>query len=240
MRVGDVVKQKDSGTLMTVIRLLGDGHDEEGSGNFFKSMDRRFEMQGFDFGDPTCVWFEETLMKQGVYHSSDLDIVNIAVSAAKTGVAAVAGALGLGMDEEADDDLDDLDFELDDLDLDLNDDDFDLGDLDLDLGNDLDLGDLDLDLGDDLDLDNLDLGDLDLGDDDFDLDLDLGLDDNDLDLDGLDLGDDLGLDDFDFGDDDFDLGDSNDEVSSVAVTQPETKKEDDGDDDFDLDLDLDV
>src|SRR5690606_9933964 len=129
MKVGDVVRHTDSSTEMTVIRLIGDGHDEDGSGNFFKSMDRRFELQGFDFGDPTCVWFEETIMKQGVFHTSDLVLVQLQQpGGGGAGAAAVAGAgaLGLGDDDDDDFDLDDLDLGLDDDDLDLDLDDLDL------------------------------------------------------------------------------------------------------------------
>jgi hypothetical protein len=187
MKVGDVVKHIESGTEMTIIRLLGDGHDEEGSGNFFKSMDRRFELQGFDFGDPTCIWFEETNMKQGVFRASDLSLVVLEKVSSETKT-------------EVDDKniLESDDFNIDDLNLEL--DDLNLDDLDLDLNlddADLNLDDLDLNL-DDLDLD---LGELDLGENDLDLDLDLGLDDADLEL----ALDDAGLDDLNFEDLDFDL-----------------------------------
>jgi len=67
MKVGDLVKHKDSGEKMTVVRLIGDDHDADATGNYFKTMDRRFEIQGYVFGDPTCIWFDKTELKQAVF-----------------------------------------------------------------------------------------------------------------------------------------------------------------------------
>ena len=181
MKIGDVVKLKSNRILMTVVRLIGDDHDEEGSGNFFKSMDRRFEMQGFNFGDPTCIWFEGNAMQQAVFKTRDLEIITLSDN----------NSINTKIDSEAvtlttiDSDLD-LDLDLDELDLDLGEIDFELDD------NKFDLDDLDLQLDDlDLNFDEIDL------DQPNELDLDLGLDDDDLNLDDFEMGD-LNLDEIDF------------------------------------------
>ncbi len=168
MKVGDLVKHKESGEKMTVVRLIGDDHDADATGNYFKTMDRRFEIQGYVFGDPTCIWFDKTELKQAVFKTADLEIIKNEIP--------VAAAVSTALLADSDNDLDDLNLD------DLNLDDLDLGDV-ADL--DLDLDDLDLNLDDlDMNLDDLNLDDLDL-DEDLQMDLDLGLDDLDLNLDDL-------------------------------------------------------
>lgn len=161
MEIGDVVRlQADEKQQMTVLRLVGDAENK-----MMKSMDRKYGFQGFDEGDPLCIWFEGSELKSQVFKQSEL----------------LVGAGGNSEPAETTETLADAAQEAEDLDLDL---DLDLDDLDLDL----DFGDDD---DDDLGLDDLDLDDLDLGDDDAeeeDLDLDLDLDEeDDLDLDDLDL-----------------------------------------------------
>lgn len=161
MQTGDVVLHKESNTLITIVRLIGDDENPQ-----FTQMDRRLEASGFSKGDPFCIWFHETELRQSPFRKRDLELY---VAPAPEGA-------------------DDLALDLD-LDLDLGDLDLDLGDLDLDLGDDFNL---DLDLGDDFNLDGLDLDldsdtSFDFGDLDGDMDLDLGLEDTDFDLDSFDL-----------------------------------------------------
>ena len=199
MKVGDVVKLKSNGILMTVIRLIGDDHDEEGSGNFFKSMDRRFEMQGFSFGDPTCIWFEGNTMQQAVYKTRDLEIVNLSHNnfndIIKETEVATMTSIDSNPDLDFNFDLDELDLDLGEIDFELNDTDFELDDIDFKL-DDLDLNfdeidldqpnELDLDLGlntDDLNLGDFDIEDLNLEDIDFELDIDLTTENDEIILD---------------------------------------------------------
>lgn len=173
MKIGDVVKLKSNNILMTVIRLIGDDHDEEGSGNFFKSMDRRFEMQGFNFGDPTCIWFEGNIMQQAVYKTRDLEIVKLDTNNLDHTIDKSEIAILAPISSEPN-----LDFELDELDFDFGEIDFELDDNKFDLDNlDLQLDDLDLNF-DEIDLDQP-----------IELDLELGLDDDDLNLEDFEIED---------------------------------------------------
>jgi hypothetical protein len=172
MKIGDVVKLKSNSILMTVVRLIGDDHDEEGSGNFFKSMDRRFEMQGFNFGDPTCIWFEGNTMQQAVYKTKDLEIVplsdnnsiNTIIDSEVVALSTIDYDHVLDLDE-LDSDLGEIDFEIKDTEFELDDLDFNLDDLDLNFDEiDLDQpNELDFDLGledDDLNLEEFEIEDL--------------------------------------------------------------------------------
>ena len=70
MEIGDLVRHKVSMKEMTVMRLTG---DEESAA--FESIDRRMQTKGFNIGDPTCMWFEGSILNYSIYKASELDVL---------------------------------------------------------------------------------------------------------------------------------------------------------------------
>ena len=94
MKIGDIVRHKQSMHTMTVMRLLG---DEESPS--FMTMDRRMERNGFNTGDPMCMWFEGTILKNGVFKSHELDTIIY-----KNPNATASASSGLSSGNSADED----------------------------------------------------------------------------------------------------------------------------------------
>jgi uncharacterized protein YodC (DUF2158 family) len=65
--VGNVVELKSGGPKMTILRFLGDSDHYS-----LKVADTALRIKGFQDGDVVCQWFENNMLKDGVFAKSSL------------------------------------------------------------------------------------------------------------------------------------------------------------------------